>query len=99
MAGRVAGKLFVADADGKSRHRGATAIKGHKIMRIFADADRFRDDPLQAAQEIVAVAISLEAEQVILEQRAQHGLAPGQFLKHVWRGKWNVQEKADARGR
>src|SRR5205085_5225586 len=98
MAGRVAGKLFAADADGKSRHRGATAIKGHKIMRIFADADRFRDDPLQAAQEIVAVAIGLEAEQVILEQRAQHGLAPRQLLKHVRRRKWNVQEKSNTGG-
>src|SRR5713101_5905256 len=96
-AGSVTGKLFECDADGERTHPGRASVEDNGIVELAARGGCLGKNPLQAAQEVVAITISLKTQQVILQQGPQDGLSPGQFLENIRRRKWNVQEETRMR--
>ena len=69
-------KLLKRDTDRECGHPRAPIIQRNDVMGLFSGPGSLGNDSLQAAQEVVSVALGLESQQMILQQGTQNRFPP-----------------------
>src|SRR5206468_3748124 len=91
------GKFFKVDADRECANYGTPSPQTDQWMGYAGLDNSFGKQALQTGHEVCPVMITLETDDVELQQGIQNRRLPGEFFKHVRPGKRDVEEKSHGR--